>query len=84
MDNGLIIQGGIVNAYDKTLTFPTAFSNTNYAFSIFLMATEYINNSFTVAAGKTTTGITSIRMGAGDGSYGYNGGWTHSWIAMGY
>lgn len=84
LDNGLIIQGGIVNAYDKTLTFPTAFSNTNYAFSIFLTATEYINNDFSVAAGKTTTGITSIRMGAGDGSYGYNGGWTHSWIAMGY
>lgn len=84
LDNGLIIQGGTVNAYDKTLTFPTAFSDTNYAFSIFLMATEYINNDFTVAAGKTTSGITSIRMGSGNGSYGYNGGWTHSWIAMGY
>lgn len=84
LDNGLIIQGGTVNAYDKTLTFPTAFSDTNYAFSIFLMATEYINNDFTVAAGKTTSGITSIRMGSGNGSYGYNAGWTHSWIAMGY
>lgn len=84
LDNGLIIQGGTVNAYDKTLTFPTAFSDTNYAFSIFLMATEYINNDFTVAAGKTTSGITSIRMGSGNGSYGYNAGWTHSWIAIGY
>lgn len=81
--NGLIMQGGTVNAYDKSLTFPTAFSDTNYAFSMILIAPSYINTSYAIAAGKTTTGISDIRMGSANGT-GYNGGWSHSWIAIGY
>ena len=81
--NGLIMQGGTVNAYDKSLTFPTAFSDTNYAFSMILIAPSYINTDYAIAAGKTTTGISDIRMGSAN-STGYNGGWSHSWIAIGY
>ena len=81
--NGLIMQGGTVNAYDKSLTFPTAFSDTNYAFSMILIAPSYINTDYAIAAGKTTTGISDIRMGSANGT-GHNGGWSHSWIAIGY
>jgi hypothetical protein len=77
------MQGGTVNAYDKSLTFPTAFSDTNYAFSMILIAPSYINTDYAIAAGKTTTGISDIRMGSAN-STGYNGGWSHSWIAIGY
>ena len=86
LGNGIIIQWGSLSATNSSLTFPTAFSNTNYSINIFALSnsqnTESTNHS--MAASKTTTGISWIRMGQYANAGHTDNQYTHNWIAIGY
>lgn len=86
LGNGIIIQWGMLSATNSSLTFPTAFSNTSYSINIFALSnsqnTESTNHS--MAASKTTTGISWIRMGQYANAGHTDNQYTHNWIAIGY
>lgn len=87
MGNGIIIQWGQMSASSTQITFPIAFSNTNYQFVDYTSISQD-SNTLTMHPiiynnHKTTTGIV-VKVG----QYGTNAktdsNYTHNWIAIGY
>lgn len=75
---GMIVQGGSYkmssNNGDKVITFPTAFSNTNYCVIAKRMGGDDNDYESGATAGRTTTSCKIHSWG----------GYTYSWIAFGY
>lgn len=84
--NGMIIQWGKLASTSSSITFPKAFSNTNYAISIFALTDTQDTQKtvHSIANGKTTTGISWLKVGQHDSPADNQSGYTHNWIAIGY
>lgn len=88
LSNGIIIQWGSLSSSNTSLTFPMAFSNTNYSINFFTVITNQNNPNHhtwhSMCATKKTTGISNVRVGESGVEGTTSNNYAHNWIAIGY
>ena len=85
MGNGIIIQWGEVAGTATTITFPIAFSNTNYQIccNTIVPSQNTARTSHSILWNKSTTSI-AVRIGQYNMGATTDSNYTHHWIAIGY